>query len=98
MKGIRAELKGCRHLAADERARLEADVVERIARELGSRSPDAGAAYAQWLQLQSKPGMSIEELTACMRWESARDRAVCQALVGVEGDAGSEPFFVFHLG
>lgn len=97
-KGLRAELKGCRKLDAGERARLESDVVQRIARELSGRGMNPGGAYAYWLECQSRePPLSIEDLTACMRWESARDRAVCLSLEGVVGDKGNVPFFLFHL-
>lgn len=98
IKGLRAELKGCRKLGAEDRARLESDVVERIARELSARGLTPGAAYAHWLECQSKPPpLGIDDLTVCMRWESARDRAVCLSLEGVAGDKGSEPFFLFHM-
>ena len=96
-QGIRAELKGCRCLSADERAQLEADVVHRLTMEMkGSAAP--AVAYANWLRCQSAGrGMPIEDLTACMRWESALAKAECAVLTGVHTDAGQQAFFILHL-
>jgi hypothetical protein len=96
-QGIRAELKGCRGLSAGERAQLESDVVHRLTLDLkGGGGP--AAAYAHWLKCQSAGrGMPIDDLTACMRWESALAKAECAVLTGVRADVGQQPFFILHL-
>lgn len=97
-RGIRAELKGCRGLPDGQRALVEADVVERLTRDLKMRGLTPGDAYAHWVDCQPRTAsLTLDELAACMRWESVRDRAVCASLEGVPGDPGCEPFFLFHL-